>query len=101
MVLALGQQKLRYLVTPETNNYLQMLEIKEIIQSHKLLTKRKLDTKKIMISSLGYKTSIFDMMYDYKQNLRCTFEFKFNRDRCDILMVCKLPSGQIFAAFLI
>ena len=46
------------------------------------------------------KTCLFDLMFDLKEKLKCTFQFKFNGKK-EIVMACVLLSGDIFACFLI
>ena len=46
------------------------------------------------------KVRLFDLMFDLKENLKCSFQFKFNNKR-EIVMSCVLMSGAIFCCFII
>ena len=46
------------------------------------------------------KIRLYDLMYDMKENLKCSFHFKFNLKR-EIVMSCTLLSGDIFCCFII
>ena len=40
-------------------------------------------------------------MYDLNDIFECSFEFKFNQKRCDILICAITPKGHIIAALVI
>ena len=46
------------------------------------------------------KIRLYDLMFDMKENLKCSFQFKFNNRR-EIVMSCVLLSGDIFCCFII
>ena len=46
------------------------------------------------------KIRLYDLMFDMKENLKCSFHFKFNNKR-EIVMSCVLLSGDIFCCFII
>ena len=65
--------KLRVLLTDEKETYLEKLEIKEIMENHTCVTQETIDMRNIMIHYSDKKISLFDMMYDCKEKLNCTF----------------------------
>jgi len=93
--------KLRYLLTPETKEFLEKIELIEILENHSCIVLRSFDTKNIEINVLGVKVSLFDLMYDMKNMLDCSFEFKFNLKKMEIVMAVVLPKGFIISAFVI
>ena len=44
--------------------------------------------------------NLFELLCDLKEKLHCRFEFQFN-NKLEIMMVCILPAGHIFAMFII
>ena len=93
--------KLRYLLTPETKEFLEKIELIEILENHSCIILRSFDTKNIQINLEGVEASLFDLMYDMKNMLNCSFEFKFNLRKMEIIMVAVLPKGFIISAFVI
>ena len=65
------------------------------------VTIRTIHTKQIMTNVAGIEKNLFDLMYDLKNTVKCSFEFKFNSKKNDILMCCFLPKGYLCAAFVI
>ena len=92
--------KLRFLLTDEKETYLETLEIKEIMENHKCVTQDTIKMKEITITYGNRNLSLFDLMYDCKEKLKGTFSFQFNCKK-EIMMACLLPSGEIFACFII
>ena len=92
--------KLRFLLTDEKETYLEKLQIKEIMENHSCVTQDAINMKEIMIAYGELKLSLFDLMYDVKEKLNGTFSFQFNEKK-EIMMACLLPSGKIFACFII
>ena len=93
--------KLRYLLTPETKEFLENIELIEILENHSCIVLRSFDTKNIKINVLGVEASLFDLMYGMKNKLNCSFEFKFNLKKMEIVMAVVLPKGFIISAFVI
>ena len=102
-ILARGTGKVLYLTTPEADNHLEHIEITQIMESHKVVPRGYFNTRDIEVETdkPSEKRQLFDLMYDMKQALKCTFEFRLNDENLDILLACILPSGYLFTAFLI
>ena len=96
-ILAIDGKSLRCLVTPEANQFLAQLEVKEITESHTCDTLFEIDTKAtyLMLGGGASKWSIFDVMYKLKEWLACDFQFKVNHgqdsDHIDVMLACVLP----------
>ena len=88
-------------MTPETKEFLEKIELVEILKNHSCIVLRSFDTKNIKINLKGVKASLFDLMYDMKHKLDCSFEFKINSQKMEIIMVVVLPKGFIISAFVI
>ena len=98
-MLAVEPKSLICLVTPEANEFLARLEVKEITEEHLCNTLYEIDMRRTFI---GLDLSLFDVMYGLKRWLQCDFQFKMvNRGPdIDILMVC-CKSELILACFVI
>ena len=99
-VLAMGSQKLRFLVTEEKNSYLEKIEIKEIEENHECTTKSTIDTTKIYLTIGTEKITLFDLMYECKNRLKCSFRWQFNQ-KMEIMLTFILQSGYMFTGFII
>lgn len=91
-ILAQDPQRLRYLISPKADEYFKLLIIKEINEKHKCLRRKHIDTNKVYLSVGGVQTSLFDVMYELRTQLNCTFELKFNSSQMEILLSIALPS---------
>lgn len=70
------------------------------MENHSCVSQDTIKMTDIMITYGDNKLSLFDLMYDFKENLSGTFSFQFNCKK-EIMMACLLPSGEIFACFII
>ena len=75
LILAKDQSKLRYLLTPEAKQYLEWLEIIEILDNHKCITCKSYKINEVKMNIRGVETNLFEIMYDMKQILNAQFEF--------------------------
>ena len=77
-MLAIGSSKLRFLVTPEANQYLELLRIQEIRESHECHIWREINTKQLDVVVRGKTIPLFDVLCNFKHLLGCNFNFQFN-----------------------
>lgn len=96
-ILAVGSQKLTYLLTPEASLYLENLEIKQISENHNCISLNNFSTKNIELSS---GRCLFDVMYDMV-NLNCGFNFYLNDESMQVLIECSTQADYIIGLFLI
>ena len=80
-ILAFCQQKLRYLITPEAEDHLKKMSIIEIKENHSCDVVRTIETDKIHVKIGNQPMSLFDLMFEMKNKLECSFEFKFNSEK--------------------
>ena len=92
---------MRYLVTPEADEYLKLIQIDEILETHECLTTRNFSTSDIKLDIGGESITLFHIMLGLKDKLSCRFDFKFSETRQQIVMACYLPKGYLLAAFVI
>ena len=62
---------------------------------------RSFNTKDLKLKVSNKDLELFDLMHEFKIKLNCTYEFKFNSERMEIVMACILPSGYILTIYLI
>lgn len=101
--MARGTGKVLYLTTPEADDHLESIEISQITEDHRVEVRGAFNTRDIDVKTdkPHEMKKLFDLMYDLKNTLKCTFEFKLNDNNLDILLACTLPTGYLFTAFLI
>ena len=74
-ILAIGSQKLRFLVTPEADQFLEVMKIFEITEQHDFSLKQEIRTEEIFVTIGAERFSLFELLCICKYKLKCNFQF--------------------------
>ena len=74
-ILAIGSQKLRFLVTPESDKFLEVMQIFEITETHDYKLLQEINMLEIYVRISNERKSLFEILCIYKEKLKCNFHF--------------------------
>ena len=103
MVLCVDQRAARYLITPINAGYLNLMEIVEISNEHKVEQKATFNFKDITLltkSDDAKNQTLYDYMVYMKLKLNCHFEFQINGNN-DVVFGARMPNKNLVDVVLI
>ena len=99
--LARDHQYLRFLISPEADDYFKRMVLVEITEEHQYVQKREINTEELKLQIGHIEVNLFEVFYQVKNKLKGFFTLELNSNKMEIAISCFLPSNRLLALFLI